>query len=249
MTTPIRILRAKAQARNPAHFALTERQRVRQESILDIAKHLIADEGRENITFAGLARALRLAVTTLAFHFVDLEALLGEIIRRHLRALSSELGKISADDPLRHKKRRAAYVAYTRTPMGGLNEAHLLLVRDRHTLPPDERETIELIRYGIGELLTDGSVEDVFLFLDAPLLTPARIEAYIAGHAPEPPPQPEAPTFDTLTFDTIDPEATHERPGDWALSYGGLTTVRAPAHAALTGIRPARAPCALAADG
>ena len=65
MTTSIRILRAKARARNPAHFALTERQRVREESILDISRHLIADEGIENITFRGLAKALRLSVTTL----------------------------------------------------------------------------------------------------------------------------------------------------------------------------------------
>jgi AcrR family transcriptional regulator len=237
MTTPIRILRAKAQARNPAHFALTERQRVRQEAILDIAKHLIAEEGRANVTFAGLARALRLSVTTLIFHFVDLEALLGEIIRRHLRALSSELGKISADDPQRHEKRRAAYLAYTRTPMGGLTEAHLLLVRDRHTLPPDERDGIELIRYALGELLTDGCVEDAYLFLDAPLLAPARIESYIAARPPEPPPPPDAPTFDTPAFDTpvfdtIDPDAPSEKPGDWFLSYAGLGTTRAPPHAA-----------------
>jgi AcrR family transcriptional regulator len=240
MTTPIRILRAKAQARNPAHFALTERQRVRQEAILDIAKHLIADEGLANVTFAGLARALRLSVTTLIFHFVDLEALLGELIRRHLRALSAELGKISADDPHRHQKRRAAYLAYTRTPMGGLTEAHLLLVRDRHTLPPDERDGIELIRYGIGELITEGSVEDAFLFLDAPLLAAARIESYIAGRAPAPPPQPDAPTFDTLTFDTptfdtIDPGSPDEKPGDWALSYGRTRTARAPPEAAYAG--------------
>jgi len=57
MTTPIRIIRAKAQARNPAHFALTERQRVRQEAILDIARYLIASEGLANVTFVALARA------------------------------------------------------------------------------------------------------------------------------------------------------------------------------------------------
>jgi AcrR family transcriptional regulator len=230
MTTPIRILRAKAQARNPAHFALTERQRAREAAILDIAQHLIADEGLANVTFAGLARALRLSATTLIFHFVDLEALLGELIRRHLRALAAELGKIAADDPLRHQKRRAAYLAYTRTPMGGLTEAHLLLVRDRHTLPPDERDGIEQIRQGIGELLTDGSVEDAFLFLDAPSLAPARIESFIRSQAPAPPP-PSSPIFDPATLNTIDPEAACEKPGDRAFSCGGLATVRAPPHA------------------
>jgi AcrR family transcriptional regulator len=222
MTTPIRILRAKAQARNPAHFALTERQRAREAAILDIAQHLIADEGLANVTFAGLARALRLSVATLIFHFVDLEALLGELIRRHLRALAAELGKIAADDPLRHQKRRAAYLAYTRTPMGGLTEAHLLLVRDRHTLPPDERDGID--RQGIGELLTDGSVEDAYLFLDASTLAPARIESFIRSHAP-------APRPNTPTFDKIDPKTAHENPGEWALPSGGLATVRAPPQA------------------
>jgi hypothetical protein len=106
--------------------------------------------------------------------------------------------------------------------MGGLTEAHLLLVRDRHTLPPDERDGIELIRYGIGELLTDGDVEDAFLFLDAPLLAAARIESYIAGRAPEPPSRPNALTFDR--------EGPDEKPGDWVLSQGALATARAPPH-------------------
>jgi AcrR family transcriptional regulator len=227
MTTPIRILRAKAQARNPAHFALTARQRIREESIIDIARHLIADEGLENITFTALARALRMSAATLGFHFVDLPALLSEIIRRHLHALAAELGKTRADDPHRLAKRRAAYVAYTRTPMGGLSEAHLLLVRDLHTLPPDEREGLELIRYELGECLTDGSVEDAFLFLDAPLLTPARIESYIRSTAAPPPAAPAAPAFTTT-----DPRAPDEKPGDWFLSYNGLNNPRAGPHAA-----------------
>jgi hypothetical protein len=112
--------------------------------------------------------------------------------------------------------------------MGGLTEAHLLLVRDRHTLPPDERDGIELIRYGIGELLTDGNVEDAFLFLDAPSLAAARIESYIGERAPAPPPEPDGLTFDTPNFNTIAPEATHEKPGDWALSYSSLAAARLP---------------------
>jgi AcrR family transcriptional regulator len=238
MTTSIRILRAKARARNPAHFALTERQRVREESILDISRHLIADEGIENITFRGLAKALRLSVTTLTFHFVDLPALLSELIRLHLRALACELGRVSVNDPLRLQKRRAAYLAYTRTPLGGLTEAHLLLVRDRHTLPPDEREGIELLRYDLGECLTDGNVDDAFLFLDAPLLAAARIETYIAGTTTAPPPpRPDPATFGTLPFDkppfsTTDPGAAHEKTGDWVFAYGGLPTKHAPPRAA-----------------
>ncbi len=39
---------------------------MRQEAILDIARHLIASEGLANVTFVALARALRLSVATLS---------------------------------------------------------------------------------------------------------------------------------------------------------------------------------------
>jgi AcrR family transcriptional regulator len=216
MPTPLRVLRAKAQERNPAHFALTERQRVRQETILDVAKYLIADEGLENVTFTRLARALRMSPATLAFHFVDLPALLGHLIRLHLRALSVALGGVGADDPDRLCKRRAAYLAYTRTPLGGLTEAHLLLVRDRHTLPPDERDGIEHTRYGIGELLTEGLVEEAFALLDLPCLDAAHIEARLALPATRPvKPRPPTPIVHLPQFQPPD-----EKPGDWIFHCG-----------------------------
>jgi len=222
MTTPLRILRAKAQERNPAHFALTERQRVREETILDVAKYLIADEGLENVTFSRLARALRMSRNTLAFHFVDLPALLGQIIRLHLRALSAALGQIRADDPDRYRRRRAAYLAYTRTPLGGLTEAHLLLVRDRHTLPPDLRDGIEHIRHDIGKLLTDDMVEEAFALLDLPSIDAARVEARLG--TPITPPATKSPTIKApapiMLASQTPPE--EETPVNW-IYRGGLT--------------------------
>lgn len=199
---------------------------MRQETILDVARYLIADEGLENITFTRLARALRMSPATLAFHFVDLPALLGHIIRQHLRALSAELGHVRADDPDRYHKRRAAYLAYTRTPLGGLTEAHLLLVRDRHTLPPDERDGIEDIRRGIGELLTDDLVEEAFALLDLPYLDPARVEARLANPiearlaASPTTAKPPVGTTPIPVMHLPHGEPAAEKPGDWIYHCG-----------------------------
>jgi AcrR family transcriptional regulator len=193
---------------------------VRQETILDVAKYLIADEGLENVTFSRLAKALRMATSTLAFHFVDLPALLGQIIRLHLRALSAELGRVNADDPDRHRKRRAAYLAYTRTPLGGLTEAHLLLVSDRHTLPPDERDGIELTRYGIGELLTDDMVEEAFALLDLPYIDAARIEARLATPLPAPAARPARTKAPTPVANLLQLQPADEKAGDWIYHCG-----------------------------
>jgi hypothetical protein len=71
----------------------------------------------------------------------------------------------------------AAYRAYTRTALGGLTETHLLLVRDSHTLPDDERISIDMMRQGIGELLGGNLREETLRLLDAPFLDAPAIEA------------------------------------------------------------------------
>jgi AcrR family transcriptional regulator len=231
-TTPDRILRAKAQSRDPSHFALTERQRQRHERVVAISQYLIAEEGRHNINFRGLARALRMTPATLRFHFVDMEALLAEIIRRHLRLLAAALGTYEPTDPERHQKRRAAYLAYTRTPLGGLTEAHLILVRDRHTLPDDERTSIDMMRQGLAELLGGDIPEETLLLLDAPFLDEAAIEARLGA------PRLQLARPPTQVMQTQRPEQpqepnawTHpgegEKPGNWIFSAGIPTNPRA----------------------
>src|SRR5271170_909211 len=184
--TPARILRAKARAFDPSYFVLTPRQELREARILAFAQNLLAEEGRHNISFTSLAKALRMARATLSFHYVDLESLLGALIRRHLQALAAHLGEVPSDDPDFRQKRRAAYLSYTRTPRGGLTEAHRLYVRDRHTLPEDELESIELTRAGIGRALASDLAEEALILLDAQNLDATRIEARLA--IPENPP-------------------------------------------------------------
>jgi AcrR family transcriptional regulator len=243
-TTPDRILRAKAQSRDPSHFALTERQRQRHERVIAISQYLIAEEGRHNINFRGLARALRMTPATLRFHFVDMEALLAEIIRRHLRLLAAALGTYEPTDPERHQKRRATYLAYTRTPLGGLTEAHLILVRDRHTLPDDERISIDMMRQGLGALLGGEIPEETLLLLDAPFLDAPAIEARLAPpplHAPKPLPQIMQPQQPVPQPEPAgEPNAwTHpgegEKPGNWIFSAGIPTSHRPPLLTAVPG--------------
>jgi len=230
-TTPDRILRAKAQSRDPSHFALTERQRQRHERVVAISQYLVAEEGRHNINFRSLARALRMTAATLQFHFADMEALLAEILRRHLRLLSAALGAYEPTDPNRHQKRRAAYLAYTRTPLGGLTEAHLLLVRDRHTLPDDERTSIDMMRQGLGELLGGNFWEETLFLLDDPFLDEAAIEARLAApplQAPKPQPQTAAsqnvkapePTREVEEPNAWNNPGQGEKPGNWIFTSG-----------------------------
>jgi AcrR family transcriptional regulator len=229
MTTPDRILRAKAQACDPSHFAFTERQRQRHERVIAISQHLIAEEGCQNITFRGLARALRMSTAALRFHFVDMEALLAEIIRRHLRRISAALGRYEPTDPTRHQKRRAAYLAYTRTPDGGFTEAHQVLVRDGHTLPDDERKGIEMIRRGLGKLLAGDQADEAFLVLDAPSLDPAAIEARLGA----PPHRQQAPEPAKLPIEPWEAKPGEgEKPDDWIFTSGSPTQSRAPPLAA-----------------
>jgi hypothetical protein len=197
MTTSARILRAEAQDIAPALFRRTPSQLARHESILAVGQALMARHGRQHILFTRFALALNLDPSTLRRDIIDLDAMLGEILRRHLRGLANALGKVFGGDPEFERKRRAAYLAYTRTPYGALVPAHLLLVRDRQFLPPDERIIIEQIRDGIGTALAGELGEEALSLLDTPGLDAARIEFIFAHYSPkEPTPTHPAPPRD-----------------------------------------------------
>jgi AcrR family transcriptional regulator len=183
MSIPTRILRARAQNRAPAEYALTARQQNRHEHIVATAQCLMSAYGSANIAFRDLAIALRMGSATLRFHFVDLDALLGEILSRHLHAVATVIGGIQPDAADPKAARRAAYLAYTRGADGGLTEAHLLLVRDRHLLPPDLLEGLEGMRRHIGELLAGDMADEALLLLDCPRMNGPRIEACLAALA------------------------------------------------------------------
>jgi AcrR family transcriptional regulator len=209
MFIPARILRATARSLDPNPRYLTTREREREERVLSLGKGLLAIYGRNGLRFTDMAAGLEISPATLRRHFTDLDALLGEILRLHLRGLSSAIGCVNPDDPDRFKKRRAAYLAYTRTPFGGLTHAHLLLARDLKLLPADERDGIEMTLNGIAECLLPPEdavqAQTVLGLLDNPGLGLPAIDAALAAQsrAPKaaPAPQPAAPAaawYDSL---------------------------------------------------
>jgi AcrR family transcriptional regulator len=103
MFIPARILRATARSLDPNPRYLTTREREREERVLSLGKGLLAIYGRNAIKFGEMAAGLEISPTTLRRHFTDLDALLGEILRLHLRGLSSAIGEVDADDPDRFK--------------------------------------------------------------------------------------------------------------------------------------------------
>ena len=188
MNKPARILRAIAESRHQRPEP-TPRELEREERILAVAQTVMAEAGRHTITFSSMALALRMVRSTLRLHFCDLDELLAAILHRHLRRLSYALGEVPQDAPDRPQKMRAAYLAATRTILGGYTEAHLLLVRDRHLLPPELLTSIDFIRHNLGDILAYGHAEEVLDLLDMRSLSAPRIEAHLAlitAPAPEP---------------------------------------------------------------
>ena len=118
MNPPARICRAIVQD-IIGRPVLTGRQRDREDKILIAGEKLMARFGRHGITFALVAASVSISRATLFFHFTDLDALLGEILRRHLRALATALGEVPRETPNRQPVLRATYLHATRGPFGG----------------------------------------------------------------------------------------------------------------------------------
>jgi AcrR family transcriptional regulator len=210
-----RIIRAEAEALGCLPKYLTDRERERRDNILRLGRSVLARHGRDRVRFIDLAVGLNLTQAAIRRHFVDIDALLADIIRRHLRALVAELAKIPQNAPDRDRKRRAAYIAFTRTPMGTLTPDHLLLVRDRHLLPDDERLPIELLRDEIGRIFAGDNFAVALELLDQPYLDAQEIEAKLAPHtAARRPAAPHAPDGDA--------------PGAWIYAAGFANMSRAP---------------------
>ena len=193
MTAPARIVRATVENRHPRPEP-TPRELEREERILAGAQTAMAELGRGAITFTSMALALRMVRATLRHHFCDLDELLAAILHRHLRRLSYAIGEIPQDAPDRPQKMRAAYLAHTRTILGGYTEAHLLLVRDRHLLPAELLTSIDFIRHNLGDILAYGHAEEALDLLDSRYLSASRIEEFVAMlTAPQAEPEPAQP--------------------------------------------------------
>jgi AcrR family transcriptional regulator len=168
-------------------FPATERQRKRHENIVDCGRATIAEFGLRDIRVARFATAMRMALCTLRRHFTDLDELLGEICRRHLQAIAIALGAIDPESPDPARARRAAYIALTRGPHGGLTEDQILLTRDSLLLPADERHSIEATRRALATNLAGPNCDcpdKVLALLDDPALDLAEIEFLVANLAP-----------------------------------------------------------------
>ena len=157
-----------------------------------MAQTVMAALGRLMITFTSMALALRIPRSALRHHFCDLDELFAAILHRHLRRLAEALGEVPHDAADRPQKMRAAYLAHTRSVLGGYTESHLLLVRDRHHLPADLLTNIEAIRHDLGDILAYGHADLVLDLLDTRSLDAARLEATLAAATATEPAEPQA---------------------------------------------------------
>jgi AcrR family transcriptional regulator len=191
MHTPLRILRADAEALERDPPELTPREQEQYLRILNLAEGIIVRRGVHTMTLSSLAGALCIGAGTVRRHFADLDILLATLISRHLRKLAYAINKVPENAADRPRKMRAAYLAYTRTIEGGYTEAHQLLVRDRHLLPDDLLANIEATRGDLGNRLANAFSEDVLTLLDLRTLDASRIEATLATIIATAPKQPK----------------------------------------------------------
>ena len=173
------------------------REQDRQEQIVTAGRTLLAEFGAGSFTMNAFALALRMSPASIRRHFIDLDSLLVHILNRHLLTLSTVMGTLPRGANDKQAARRGAYLAHTRTALGGLTESHLLLVRDRHLLPQADFDRIEEIRANLGTLLAAEHVQTVLELLDMPTMDLADIDAILAARAahasPAGCPSPAAP--------------------------------------------------------
>jgi AcrR family transcriptional regulator len=168
---------------------LTDRQLARREEILAAALVLMARHGRVGLSMGRFATALRMGAGTIRRYFVDLDSILAELLARHLVAIMEAFGSVPEASANRGVALRAAYLKATRGADGGFTDAHTLLLRECHTLPPDLAADIEEVRDRIGQILAGPDAATALALLDTPGVLLAQIEAMLAALEP-PKPQP-----------------------------------------------------------
>jgi AcrR family transcriptional regulator len=181
MPVPARLLRVRTDDLPQPRRFLNDRERERRALILAAGREVMAVHGRHAITLSQLAIALRMAPASFRRHFTDIDDLLGTILRDHLMEVARALGRVPQDAPDRRAAQRAAYLHATRTAFNAPTEAHLLLIRDRHALPPDEFDSVEKLRLGIGDILAGAHAVEALTLLDTPECRLPQIEAALAG--------------------------------------------------------------------
>ena len=226
MQTPDRLLRESADFRGVLQ-PLTKRQQACHPTLLHAAATMFADHGRAAFTLTKLARALRVAPASFQHHFVDLDALLFEIICTHLQNINQAIAAIDPKLPDAARLQRAAYYNQSRTGSGSFNIGHLLLVRDKPLLPEDLRVRIEHMQHRIGRTIAGEDAFDMLCWLDAPNHNLHDIECVVAAvpasRANRPNPAPIAAVPERLAAVAAPPvpakpknvEATYEQAQKW----------------------------------
>ena len=181
MPIPARIIRRQCDDLPGQRPKTSWAEQDRRDRILDGAQSIMATYGRAAIRLTDFALGMRMAPATIRRAFPDMDYLLAEILYRHLRAIVAAMAKVAYDAPNRDQARRSAYLAATRTALGGPTDAHILLTRDRHLLPPDEAEPLDALRLSIGDMLAGPNAVAALALLDTPELTPAEIETALAA--------------------------------------------------------------------
>ena len=193
MKTPLRILRAHIAHMTNLRAHWRPSQWAREAKILQLGLAILTLQGRHATTAGGMAAAIGIAPATLRRYFADIDALMGEILRRHLATLEQALNAIPANTPNLHAARRKAWHQATRTETGALTDAHLLFLRDRHMLPPDILPALNQTYQTLAARLAPGAHGPAAqAILDLPLTTADRIEPLFAALTGAPA-QPQAP--------------------------------------------------------
>jgi AcrR family transcriptional regulator len=204
MKVPPNLLRSQVEDFEHTPNWLSTKQLERRDRILKVGTHLLALHGLRDLRICDLALAMNLTSASIRYLFADLDALLIEIIREHLKTINKAIGAIQATDPDALGKRRAAYLAATRGQFGTLTEAHLLLTRDATMLSEANYTAIQQSHDQHGLILAGTLDPDTALtLLDAPRLDPIRIQTTLATlegtdpalifplYTPPPAPEPE----------------------------------------------------------
>ena len=167
----------------------SKRELAQMEHIEAAAIELFADRGPYTLSLNNFARQIGISPHAVGRIYLDREHLLGEILRKHITALMTELSRIAENTPNRPMHCRAAYHRLTRGADGKLTKVHFILGRYLHFLPPDELAPTEIMRADLKAMLGAGQLgEQAAILLDGGFATLDRIEGMLAVFAefPEP---------------------------------------------------------------
>ncbi len=206
----------------------TQRERERYLEILKESPRLLLQHPRSTLTFSLVAGSVRCAPATLRRYFADLDDLIGAILHTSLLNIAEHFAKIPRG-PDRARECRKLYFNLTRSPSGSLSPIQLLMARDRHSLPQDLHDPIDMMRHGLGVTMAGELAEDALSYFEnanhsledieaiLPALAQSRAAQALQYQLPPPAPEPEPerelePALELETELKQEPEPDQEIP-------------------------------------